>query len=249
MKQIVRRRDLPLVCLALGGLGSVLKKGLYALGLDSRGLLTPWHPMGIGLALVSAAALALIVTQVYRCQPEKVRPVNQMAALLSAVGCFFNAAGILLTVTLFPPLTTGYTAFAWRPLGFAAGISLLMLGYSRLSGRKPLFFLHLLVSLFYVFHILDHYRAWSSDPQILDFLFALLSAVALALFAFYCAAGDVELGRNRMRLGMGLASLYFGVVELADTDFFLLYLSSIVWVYTALLLPEIQKGADDHGAA
>lgn len=243
MKQMVNRRDLPLVCLALGGLGLVLKKGLYALGLDERGLLMPWHPMGIGLMLVTVAALAVIVTQ------SKQEPANRKAALAGGTGCFFNAAGILLTVTLIPPLTTEYTAAGWRILGFAAGISQMMTGYARLSGRKPLFFPHLLVSLFYVFHILDHYRAWSSDPQILDFLFTLLSTVMLALFAFYCATEDVGLGRNRMQLGIGLAALYFGVVDLADTNFFLLFFSSIVWVYTTLLPSKIRKEADNRGAA
>lgn len=243
MKKMINRRELPLVCLAMGGLGLVLKKGLYAFGSDALGLLIPWHPMEIGLMLVTAAALALIVTQARR------EEFAGKAALAGGAGCFFSAAGILLTVTLSQPLTTDYTAFGWRALGFAAGVSQMMVGYARLTGRKPLFFLHLIVSLFYVFHILDHYRAWSSDPQIPDFLFTLLSTVTLALFAFYCAVEDVGLGRSRMRLGMGLAALYFCVVELADTDFFLLFLSGAVWVYTALLLPKTRKGADGRGAA
>jgi len=249
MKQILKRRDLPLVCLALGGLGLVLKKGLYALGVDAMGLLTPWHPMGIGLMLVTAAALVLILTQACCRDSENVGPASRKTALTGATGCFFSAAGIFLTVSLIPPLTTGYPAATWRILGFAAGVSQLMIGYARLTGKKPLFFLHLLVSSFFVFHIIDHYRTWSSDPQMLDFLFPLLGMVTLALFAFYCAAGDVGLGRRRMQLGMGLAALYFGVVVLSGTDFFLLYLSSIVWVYTTLLLPSPQKGADDHGTA
>lgn len=248
MKQILKRRDLPLVCLALGGLGLVLKKGLYALGMDALGLLTPWHLMGIGLMLVTAAALALIVTQA-SCCPENTAPVGRKTALMGGVGCFFSAAGIFLTVTLIPPLTSGYPAAAWQIFGFAAGVSQLMVGYSRLTGRKSLFFLHLLVSLFFVFHIIDHYRTWSSNPQMLDFLFSLLGMVTLALFAFYCAAGEVGLGRSRMGLGMGLAALYFGVVELADTDFFLLFFSSIVWVYTTLQLPSPQKGEEAHDAA
>ncbi len=243
MKLMINRRDLPLVCLALGGLGLVLKKGLYAFGLDALGLLTPRHPMGMGLMLVTAAALALIVIQARR------EELAGKAALAGGAGCFFSAAGILLTVTLIPPLTTEYTAFGWQALGYAAGISQMMVGYARLSRRKPQFFLHLIVSLFYVFHILDHYRTWSSDPQILDFLFTLLSTVTLALFAFYCAAEDVGLGRSRMRLGVGLAALYFCVVELADTDFFLLFFSGAVWVYTALLPSKPRKEADDRGAA
>lgn len=239
------KHDYPvLISLTLGGLGLVLRRVLFALAVDDRGLLTPHHPVQIALwavTLITAGAILLMA----RSKAHEERTAGY--ALLAGFGCFLGAVCIVMTVILIQPRTAGYPGLAWRILGAASAVSLAVEGCARVAGKKAGFLPYLVVCLFFVFHIVDHYRSWSSDPQMMNFLFALFGAAALALFAFYCAACCVGINNRRLRLGMGLAAIYFCVVEMSGSAYYLLYGGAAVWVATALMAPQREERAD--GAA
>ena len=67
-----------------------------------------------------------------------------------------------------------------------------------------------------------------------DYLFSMLSLLALMFFGFYTAAMEAGCGSRRMLMGMGLAAIYLCFAEAACSDYPLLYLAGMIWVMTDL---------------
>lgn len=234
MKKLLRSDNLPVMTAALGGIGLVLRKLLYALAVDEKNLLVTSHPLELLLWLLTAASLLLIVSTVWRLDGSNRYVDNFRPSVGAAAGHILAAAGILLTVVANAPMMPGHLGMIWKVLGILAVPCLVLAGLARMQGRRPFFALHLVPCLFLVFHTVDHYQSWSGNPQFQDYAFALFGTMALTLFAFYNAAFDVGSGRRRMLLGMGLSAVYLCLVELAVTEYPFLYLGGIVWVLTGL---------------
>lgn len=224
-----------LICLALGGLAAALRRALYAFCVDDRGLLPRHHPLTVLLIALTVLTLGAIAACVRR---QKEAGLGDPApSVPAAAGDFLSAAGILVTILTVAAQTPGYPAAAWRILGALAAAGLAWAGVCHIRGAYPPFPAYLAVSLFYIFHIVDHYRGWSGNPQLMDFTFTLLYCAAMALYAYYCAAAAVGLGRGRMRLGTGLAALFLGVAALSAGECLILYGSGIAWVAATVGTP------------
>ena len=219
---------------ALGLAALVLRCQLYRTAVDEKGLLVKLHPLSIALMILTAVTLLLIYLMV-RKQEEAVSfadcgPRGVPAALAHAV-----MAGSILSVVLSGNLrAVGYLATAWKWLGFAAPLCLILAGADRLRGRKASFLLHVVPCLFLVVHIVSHYQSWSGNPQMQDYVFALLGAMALMFFGFYTAAMAAGCGSRRMLLGMGLAAIYLCLAEVAHSAYPRLYLAGMFWVIADL---------------
>ena len=72
------------------------------------------------------------------------------------------------------------------------------------------------------------------EPQLQDYLFSLLASVALLMFSYYQTAFDVNSGKRRNTLAVGLAGAYFGIVALSGTEAPLVYGGCAVWALTNL---------------
>lgn len=237
MKKSTIARSLPLLAAGLGALSLGLRWALYAFAADSWGLLPVGHPLEILLWFLSAAALVGIAVAVNGCKGSNRYADNFGPSFPAAAGQILAAAGILLTVLGNDPQMPGLVGFAWKLLGWASVPCLAAAAFARARGKRPFFLLHITVCLFLVFHLIDHYRGWSGNPQLQDYLFALLGTMALALFAFYLAAFEVGSGKRRMLLGMGLAAVYLCLVNLARTPYPYLYLGCGAWAFTGLCAP------------
>ena len=139
-------------------------------------------------------------------------------------------AGILITVLTTAPGMGGYLESAWRCFGLAAPVCQLLAGIAKALGKKPFFLLHVVVCLFFMLHIVTRYQSWSGHPQMQDYIFALLGAMALLFYGFYTAALEAGCGNFRMMLGMGLAAIYLCMAELARSSCPAMYLGGIAWV-------------------
>lgn len=234
MKKIWNPNRLPTATAVLGAAGLILRRMLYAFGTDAKNLLVPHHPLAVALWVLTLAALVLIIAAVWKLDGSNRYVDNFSPSMPSAVGHILAAAGILLTVLLKDPMMPGLLGKIWKVLGFLSAPCLVLAGYARMQGKRPFFLLHMVVCLFLVLHIVDHYRVWSGNPQLLDYVFALFGTMALMFFGFYTAAFDVGSGRRRMHLGMGLAAVYLCFVSLLDSGYFFLYLGGIIWVLTGL---------------
>ena len=156
------------------------------------------------------------------------------ADLLSALGAVAGGAGILMTAGSADSAMVNYLALACRYLGLAAPVCLLLAGIARALGKKPFFLLHVVVCLYFLLYIVSSYQTWSSHPQMQDYIFSLLGAMALMLYGFYTAAMEAGCGNRRMMFGVGLAAIYLCSAELARTSCPWMYLGGTLWVLTDL---------------
>ena len=241
MKKLLKPRFLPVMAAALGGIALVLRRLLYGLAMDTRGLLVSGHPLETALIVLTGLVLLGIVLKAESLYGSEEYADNFRADKPAAVGHLLAAAGIYLTAVTHQPLMRNYIGQFWQCLGYLAPVCLAAAGYYRFRGQKPLFLLHLIPCLFLVFHIVDHYQQWSGNPQMQDYVFALLGAMTLMFFAFYSAAFEVGMGNRRLHLGMGLAAVYLCLAELAMTEYPFLYLGGAAWALTGLCNPKPRR--------
>jgi hypothetical protein len=88
--------------------------------------------------------------------------------------------------------------------------------------------------VFLLVHMVGCYQLWSSNPQMQDYLFALLATLALLLFAHHTAAFEVGLGNRKLVLGAGLAAIYLCLAEIGWTDYPAFYFGCVFWAVTGL---------------
>ena len=222
---------LPVLMLILGGAAFALRSALYGAAVDVKGLLLRGHPLEIALAALTFGALVLAALMAWKGEPE----AEQSGSFLAALGNVAAGAGILVTVLSAKTMPAGYLTSLWQILGYGAPACLLLAGITRLLGKQPFFLLHVAVCLFFLVHIVTRYQLWSANPQMQDYVFALLGAMALMFFGFYEASREAGCGNGRVRLGMGLAAIYLCLAELAQSSCPALYLGGILWVLTELV--------------
>ena len=229
---------LSVIMLILGIAALMMRRELYATAVDAKGLLIRNQPLGIALAVLSIGVLVRLAPVALKRKNGSGCDNDHAASLAAAFGSVAAGAGILVTVLTEVPVMWGYLTDAWRILGLAAPVCLILAGFARLLGRKPFFLLHVVVCLFFLVHIVTRYQLWSSNPQLQDYVFALLGAAALLLFGFYTAAKEADCGNESMRQGMGLAAVYLCLAELARSSSPALYLGGLLWVLTDLCAPK-----------
>lgn len=218
------------ISFVLGLAALVLRRMLYMTAVDEKGLLQRMHPLSVGLLALTAAVLLLIYFLVQKQEESASFEGSTSRGVPSALGHAIMALGILTTVLPGNPRMVGYLGAAWRWLGLISPVCLLAAGAAVYAKKKPFFLLHMVPCLFFVVHVVCHYQAWSGNPQMLDYLFALLGAMALMFFGFYTSALEAGCGSRRMALGMGLAAVYLCLAELANSAYPVLYFAGVVWV-------------------
>ncbi len=157
--------NLPAVVAILGVLGCLLRGALYRLCLDGKGLLPANHPLELALWALTLTALALIFLSVWKLDGSNRYPDNFSPSFPGAAGHILAAAGILLTVLLKRPRMSGVLGGLWQAVGLICVPCLAAAGFARLRGKRPFFLLHMAPCLFLVFHIVNHYRLSSGNPQ------------------------------------------------------------------------------------
>ena len=225
---------LPVMMLIWGIAALVLRKTLYATAVDIKGLLARYQPLEIALTVLTVGVLIRILMSVRKLEASGGHGDVFASGIFSAMGSVAAGAGILVTVWNTAPAMGSYLELAWRYLGLVAPMCLLLAGISRALGKRPFFLLHVVVCLYFLLHIVNHYQLWSSQPQMQDYIFSLLGVMALMFFSFYTAALEADCGNDRMLLGMGLSAIYLCCAELARSSCPWLYLGGLVWVLTDL---------------
>ncbi len=238
---------LPAVVLGLGILGFGLRKLLYLAAVDQRGLLVPGHPLAICLCLLTAGVMGLIFLTVRKLEGSNGYEENFPPSLPGFLGQAAMAAAVAYTVVPSAPQLPGTLGMLWKLLGIASVPCLMAAGYFRLKGQKPFFLLQTLPCLFLLMHIVNHYRDWSSQPQLQNYCFTLLALMALVLFAFYCGSFAVEMPKRKLQRGVGLAALYLCLVALASSDAPWLLLGGAAWSGTGLCALEAKPAAPEQG--
>ena len=230
MKNLVNSKYLPLFMAGLGVVGFCLRKGLYAVALDHKNLLLAGHPLQWLLFLVTAAAIALVV--IYGMAKEQSKLLWE--SKLTAAGCLVLAVGILVSL-----LPEGFAAGGLSRLRFLLGLlaaaAMVAAGVQSFLGKPAFFLLPGLVCIFCAVHMLSCYQSWSSNPQILDYLYTLLSSVGLMLFAYQRSALAADCGSEKLAKLFGCITLFCGLTALSGTEYPWLCLAGSIWAFTGLL--------------
>lgn len=232
MKKFMRPSRLPLLSLVCGAGALGLHQLLYVAALDEKNLLTAGHPVEITLWLLTAALAAMTVCAVRPLKGGGDYAANFPRSITAAAGGLAFGVCIVLTVLLQPAPMAGALGEIWRWLGLLAFLMLAWAGSRRLEGRTPSFVTHLALCTFLAAHLISHYRTWSGNPELQDYVFTLLGFVALLFYTYYHTAFDVGFNRRRLMLAAGLLSMYLLTVGMLDTPYWLLHLGGIIWVWS-----------------
>ncbi len=233
MKNILKPEKLPLLTVALGSIGLVLRLLLYMVAVDEKNLVRMGHPLEILLWLVTAAAAVLVIAGVRNCAGSRRYSHNFGPSRLGAVGTAALAVGVVVTV-LEGGVAPAGLELVRDLLGVLSGAGLLVAAFSRWQGKKPFFLLYGLVCVFFAIHMVSSYQLWSSNPQIQDYVFTLIACIGLMLFSYQQAAFCAGLGKRRRLLAMGLTSVFSCLVCVSGTENPILYLTGGIWAVTNL---------------
>ena len=219
----------PLLALALGLVCAGLRFALFQNHTDALGLLETGTLPETGIFLLTALGLVIFALAARRGWKTEGTKIAALGQLLGGLGIFLAAltnAGQM----------TGPVASLWKIMGLAAGACLMAQGVCAAKKRKTSFLLPLAPCVFFLLHLIDNYRGWSSQPQLERYLFDLLASLSLAFFSYCDVAQAVSLGQPKTRRFSGLCAVYFCLAAIPDTPkFTILYALCALWVLTALL--------------
>lgn len=217
------------ISLGAGCVGLILRLILLS-AVDEKGLLKARHPLSL-LVWVLTGAVLITLFLLTRSLSGKVRYSRLFPpSVLGAVGSLAVGLGILFTALQELRTMTDMLALAAAVFGFAAGGCMLYLAYCRWQGLRPSVYLRILVTVYFVLHLVCQYRMWSAEPQLQSYCFQLLASVCLMLTSFHRAAFDGKMGRRSSLVFYSNAALYFCCLSLAGEKSRLFYLACLVWL-------------------
>lgn len=219
-------------------LAFLLRKLLYATAVDEKGLLIAGHWATWTILILSGlvlGALALLTRN-----PEAPDAYQEIFCPSALRGGTSILAAITILIRAFqsyegPGNRLEVIAFA---LGVAAGLGLLVAGICRLTGTKPNFLCHCLVSIFFAVQMLSQYRHWSTSPQLMDYGFYLTAFIFLMMTAYYLACFDGGIGNHRALQIVSMAAGYFCCLAIPEAGDSLLLITCALWAFCCL--PQLQ---------
>ena len=203
--------------LIAGVLGYLLRLWLYG-AMDRSGLLPEFHIASILLYLLTAAVLVTLIVLARSTAASQTYAALFPAGVISALGGTAAAAGILLS-TLPRELTV--PAVIHGILGLCAAGSMGMMAYCRLKKKKPAMLFPAVVTLFFLFHLIGQSRAWSSTPQMQQYLPPMLGCLFLMLTSYYQTELTVHSRHTGRFLLCNGAALFFCLISMNVDLFFL----------------------------
>jgi len=252
MKNMKKTAFLVPAVLLLAAAAWALRRELYAVAVDEKNLLVANHPLELALWAVVLAGTALIGLTVRKLDGSCVYEDNFQPSALAGLGHFLMAYAIGMMVLLNDFQGSDRIALIQRVLGIVAVPGLLWGGISRMRGKKPFFLIHGVLCLFLLLNIISRYQSWSGNPQLQDYVFELLAAVALILFSYHCAAFEAGIGKRRGLLAAGLLAVLLCGGALADAENPGLYAGGAVLAMTNLCRldpPPKKVEVDSHDPA
>ena len=234
----MKKNQLPLLAPVIGVFGALmylcLQLWMLRSAVDARGLLITSHPT----AVVSVLLPALALVGLFLC----LRPLTgngfyedlQPASPLAAVGCFAAAlATAPEAIKLFTAGQGDLLQTVGTVLGALAVLAMIIAGILRLLGKRPPAPLHGSLCLYLLVFLVNSYREWNTETQILRFFAPLLALAFLALTAYHRAALDGNSGNRRSFTFFQCGAMLFcgGAAAISHSFFFLLL---ALWAATAV---------------
>ena len=219
------KKRIPLLPLLSGLVCAGLRWLLFRNHTDALGLLETGTPVETGVFLLTGLCLVLFALAARRGWAGE----NKLAA----PGQMLGGLGIFLTALTHSGQMAGPVGTLWKIMGLVAGICLIVQGVCVARKWPASFLLPLVVCVFFLLHLIDNYRGWSSQPQLQKYLFDLLASLSLTIFSYCDAARKVSLGKPKTRIFSGLCAVYFCLAAIPGSpEFTVLYALCALWALT-----------------
>jgi hypothetical protein len=256
MKKLLKPATLPWFVLVTGGIGIALRFWLLS-GIDNKGLLKEGHPAAILLWILTAITAGVVICGCLPVVQANKYTYNFPANLPGAVGEGVLAASILVTGILSAAGSSGFLSVATAIVAFLSVPILLLCGFYRWKGTKPLFLLHGFVCVFWILRLISLYRNWSPEPQLQSYIFQLLANIFMMLSCYQRTAFDTGSGNRRTHAITHLATVFFCCLSIVGNRDWYLYIACVLWAITNLCrltpMPKkaspAPKGDENHEAA
>lgn len=233
MNQYIKHENLPELTLVCGGIGMLLRSWLLSTE-NKNGFIQRGHISEILLLVLTAAFLVVLFLSTRSLQQGSKFRFNFPASRVAAIGTILAAIGVAIASVTDLLTAPDIMASLAAVLGLVAAIGLLLAAKSRWVGDHPPMLFHGIVCVWLMLRLIGLYRSWSSDPQLEDYGFQLLSVVCCMLSSYHRAAFSTDDGQRPQYVFFALSSVYFCCLSLAGPDSILLYLSLGAWLYTDL---------------
>ena len=213
------------VSAAAGICSGILRTVLYRTGFDAKGLLVSWHPLTIAIGVLLVLMTAVTAAAAFRMKKEIcAAPLGKLAA----AGSLVMAAAVILTT-----LGAGLPSVL-KVLGLAAGICLAAAALFQWKNRQPIFVCHGIFCLFLAFYLINRYQIWSQDPQLMDYLMALLCGAAMLVYGYQMAAGNLSQCSRRTWMTMAALGAFCGLGGAFGGEARILCLGGSLWMLAGL---------------
>ena len=234
MKKFFKSANLPTLVMGAGGIGLLLRLWLLSAGMEANGFLRLSHPANILLWIVVAIVLVGLFYLTKDLVAADKYDFNFPASGVSSWGLYIAACGIGFGAFVDAFSVTTGIQFLTTIMGLVTALMLALNGYFRRRGTIPSMMTHITISLYLVLRLISFYRAWNSDPQILDYCFPLLATSFLMLATYHRAAFDAHTGKRRPYAFCSLVAVFFSYLSLVGSENILFFMSAAVWMTTDL---------------
>lgn len=218
MKPLSKLPVLTALCAGLGLACMCARQWLLSAGTDQKGLLIPRHPGQLLCWLFFAAVICIL------CFSLKERQVYHFSpTALSAVSMICFAVGYGITAW---QLLSSRAQVLSTLAGVLAGISALcslLLAFAIYRKLRLHPFVYCLPVLFLLLFLVCRYQQWSSEPELMRFLFQMLSVVGLMLTAYHRAALEADKKGIRPYLLVSRGTVFCCIAAIPGSVYGVLY--------------------------
>ena len=222
----MKKTDLNFAAPILGLLAALSRNGLYQAGMDERGLLTPGRPEVIYLAVLTLAAVVLCFLNK---EPEESR--------FRAGDSYIWFAAALLWPQSLPDTAASTMRLLFALSRYIGALLAAALAYFAYRKKKPVFGLSAGLCICFILRLVASYQVWSRDPQIQDYIFALLACLCLTAFFYQQTALEAGLGSKIWRLRFAFLGCYLCFAASVDTEVNCFYTYAAFGLLTEALAP------------
>lgn len=237
MKHPFRSRILPHFTLGAGLLGLVLRIWLFS-DIDEKGLLPAGHPADSALYILTALTLGILCLATRELTSRKtskgiLRPVTACAYVLGGLGLLFDS---LLHFSGANVRLAGVAMVG----GFLGGIVMLCMAALLFMGKKPVFWMHAVLTVVLMLDTVAQCQVWGAEPQLQAYFFPLLASIFLILTGYQATSLAAGQGKIKLLAFFSQCALFFCCVSL-NTAQWPLYLGMLFWAavqFFPCILPQ-----------
>ena len=235
MKNPFQKEFLFPIALTTGALGFVLRLWLYLTGVDDRGLLMREHPAYWVVFVLIAATLLILFLCIkdtnIKSLPFRASPVALVGGIVAAAGI---VAADLHELSQQPDRVTVISCL----LGAVAAVCLVLAGMQQQKGKKSSYYLHGILTIYLMVHLVSQYRVWSAEPQLQEYFFQLMASIFLMFTAYQRTLLDAGNGKPKHFLLCNYAAAFLCCFALVGENR-LFYLAMMLWTVSSGICAEL----------